>query len=60
MIQAIICELVLMSGAGISFSGPIMDMISVTYLLVSLSISDEENFLGSQTMRDLLGYLRIV
>ena len=47
--QAITCEFVPTSGAGMSFSGPISLMISVVYRRVRRSSSLDDSCLGSQT-----------
>ena len=48
MTHAITCSLVLTSGAGTSFSGPIASMISAMYRRVSASSSRRDILLGSQ------------
>ncbi len=47
MIQAIVWALVLTSGAGMSFSGPMRTLISVVKRRVRPSSSRMESFLGS-------------
>ena len=49
MIHAITCSLVLTSGAGTSFSGPMASMISAMYRRVSASSSRLDMRVGSQT-----------
>jgi hypothetical protein len=49
MIQAMVCALVLTSGAGMSRSGPMSGLISVVKRRVSPSTSRIESFLGSTT-----------
>ena len=48
MIQAMVCESVYTSGAGISWSGPISGRISLAYLRVILSNSLFDIRFGSQ------------
>ena len=50
MIQAMICSLVLTSGAGTSLSGPMASMISAMYRRVSASSSRRDIRVGSHTM----------